>query len=87
MDPNCITGKYLLHYLYDSTRMVLRFRAPVQSQYRRVGGQIESLSWNTAGGFGSALNAFMGQNYGARKVDRIKQGYAFPFGFWCAGQL
>lgn len=43
---------------------------------QRVGGQIESLSWNTADGFGSALNAFMGQNYGARKVDRIKQGYS-----------
>ena len=41
---------------------------------QRVGGQIESLSWNTADGFGAALNAFMGQNYGARKTDRIRKG-------------
>ena len=37
---------------------------------QRVGGQIESVSWNTADGFASALNAFIAQNYGARKKDR-----------------
>ena len=42
---------------------------------QRVGGQIESVSWNTADGFGTALNAFIGQNYGAGKMDRVKKGY------------
>ena len=42
---------------------------------QRVGGQIESLSWNTADGFGSALNAFMGQNYGAGKKTESNRGY------------
>ncbi|XCP85233.1 MATE family efflux transporter [Roseburia hominis] len=41
----------------------------------RVGGQIESVSWNTADGFGAALNAFVGQNYGAKKSERIREGY------------
>lgn len=44
---------------------------------QQVGGQIESISWNTAEGFGSAINAFAAQNYGAGKLERIKKGYRF----------
>jgi Na+-driven multidrug efflux pump len=40
----------------------------------RVGSQIESLSWLIGGGFGSALVAFIGQNYGAGKWRRIHRG-------------
>jgi Na+-driven multidrug efflux pump len=29
----------------------------------------------TADGFSSAISAFTGQNYGARKIERIKEGY------------
>lgn len=42
---------------------------------QRVGSQIEGLSWATAEGFGAAMNAFTGQNYGARKHVRIKNSY------------
>lgn len=42
---------------------------------QKVGAQIESISWMTAGGFQGALAAFVGQNYGAGKEDRIKHGY------------
>jgi len=42
---------------------------------QNVGASIEALSWNTALGFSTALTAFTGQNYGADKYDRIKQGY------------
>ena len=42
---------------------------------QRVGGQIESLSWMTAQGFGTAINAFTGQNYGAGNFERVKKGY------------
>ena len=56
------------------TRMVSAFGAGAIAT-QRVGGQIESVSWNTADGFGTALNAFIGQNYGAGKMDRVKKGY------------
>ncbi len=42
---------------------------------QRVGGQIECISWMTAEGFGSAMNAFTGQNFGAKFYDRMKKGY------------
>ncbi len=40
-----------------------------------VGAQIESISWMTAEGFSAALTAFVGQNYGARNIDRVQEGY------------
>lgn len=42
---------------------------------QKVGSQIEAISWMTAEGFGAALTAFVGQNYGAKKYDRILKGY------------
>ncbi len=46
---------------------------------QRVGGQVESISWMSAEGFGAAINAFIAQNYGARKLDRAKKGYLHAF--------
>lgn len=66
------------------TRMIAGFgEAAVATQ--RVGGQIESVSWNTADGFAAAMNAFAAQNYGAGKMDRVKKGYrlsAITVGMW-----
>ena len=56
------------------TRMVANF-GDAATAAQRVGSQIESVSWNTADGFAAALNAFVGQNFGARKMDRVKKGY------------
>ncbi len=42
---------------------------------QKVGCQIEAITWMTAGGFSTALSSFVGQNYGAKKFDRIKKGY------------
>ncbi|NMA94635.1 MAG: MATE family efflux transporter [Clostridiales bacterium] len=42
---------------------------------QNVGSQIESISWMTAGGFSTAISAFVGQNYGAKKWGRIRRGY------------
>lgn len=47
---------------------------------QKVGSQIESISWMTAEGFGSAVNAFVAQNYGAGKKKRVKKGYFSAMG-------
>lgn len=61
------------------TRMVSGYGAEAVAT-QRVGGQIESISWNTADGFAAALNAFIGQNYGAGKIERVKKGYCAALG-------
>jgi Na+-driven multidrug efflux pump len=48
---------------------------PVPIAVQKVGSHIEAISWMTAGGFSSALSAFVGQNFGAGKWDRIQKGY------------
>ena len=42
---------------------------------QRVGSQIESVSWMVGDGFSAAVNAFLGQNYGAKRYDRVRRGY------------
>ena len=53
-----------------TTRLVASYGAGAVAAVD-VGTQIESLSWLVGGGFGSAVTAFIGQNYGARRQDRI----------------
>lgn len=67
-----------------NTRMVSAFGAEAIAT-QRVGGQIESISWNTADGFATALNAFIAQNYGAGEMGRVKKGYRasqWTVGIW-----
>ncbi len=47
---------------------------PVAIAVQKVGSQIESISWMTAQGIGAALSSFVGQNYGAQKLDRVEKG-------------
>lgn len=56
------------------SRIVSSYGAPAIT-VSRVGSQIESLSWLIAGGYSSALTAFVGQNYGAGKWTRIHKGF------------
>ena len=46
---------------------------PVAIAVQKVGSQIESISWNSCEGLASALSSFVGQNYGAKKIDRINK--------------
>jgi putative MATE family efflux protein len=56
------------------TRIIAGFGAmPIAVQ--SIGSQIESISWMTSEGFASAISAFVGQNYGAGKLKRIREGY------------
>lgn len=42
---------------------------------QKIGLQIESISYMTIGGLNGAVIAFMGQNYGANNMERIREGY------------
>lgn len=42
-----------------------------------IGAQIEAVTWMTGAGFSTALASFVGQNYGARNFQRIRQGYSY----------
>src|SRR5690606_15601536 len=53
---------------------------PLPIAVQKVGSQIESISWLTAGGFQTAMSAFIGQNYGAKKWDRVYKGYFVGIG-------
>jgi Na+-driven multidrug efflux pump len=59
-----------------SQRIEARFGAAAFAT-GRIGAQIESLTWLIGGGFSSALVAFVGQNYGAGKTERINRGVKF----------
>jgi putative MATE family efflux protein len=55
-------------------RLIADF-GPTPVAVQKVGSQIESISWMTASGFSVALSAFVGQNFGAGKRDRVYEGY------------
>lgn len=45
-----------------------------------TGGQIEGLTWNTSGGFSTALGTFTAQNYAAGNIDRVTKAYKRTIG-------
>ncbi|MCL2406823.1 MAG: MATE family efflux transporter, partial [Defluviitaleaceae bacterium] len=67
------------------TRMVFDadFGGTAAQSVMRIGGEIESLSWLIGGGFGSAVTAFIGQNYGANKWTRIHKGRRIAIATMC----
>lgn len=77
--PTAIQGMVYCMISMVLTRMVAAFGAEAIAT-QRVGGQIESVSWNTADGFAAALNAFVGQNYGAKKWTVCRKAIGYPFG-------
>lgn len=74
--PASVQATMYCFFSMTLTRFVSTFGAEAVA-VSRVGGQIESVSWNTADGFSSAINSFCGQNYGGKKYDRIHRGYRF----------
>jgi putative MATE family efflux protein len=71
------SGAFTLFAMIIARRLSYFGDMPIAIQ--KVGSQIESISWMTASGFGTALSAFVGQNYGAKAYDRIKKGYKEAF--------
>lgn len=76
--PTALQGSIYCFISMMLTRMVANF-GPGAVATLRVGGQIESVCWNTSDGFAAALNAFVGQNYGGGKPERIRKGYSLSF--------
>lgn len=76
--PTAIQGSMYCMISMVLTRMVASFGADAVA-VQRVGGQVEALSWNIADGFAAAINAFVAQNYGAYKMDRVRRGYRISF--------
>ena len=71
--PVCLENTLFPLLTMFTTRFEAGFGASAVSM-SRVGTQIESLSWLVGAGFGAALTAFVGQNFGAGKHDRVSSG-------------
>ena len=84
--PTAVQGMAYCAISMVLTRMVSGYGAEAVAT-QRVGGQIESISWNTADGFAAALNAFIAQNYGAGKMDRVKKGSEPLYGQSVSGEI
>ena len=71
--PICLESTLFCFLTMIVSRFEVSFGAHVAA-VSRVCSQVESLSWLVGGGFGSAMVTFVGQNYGAGKVQRISDG-------------
>ncbi|MBQ8663815.1 MAG: MATE family efflux transporter [Eubacterium sp.] len=76
--PNALQSIFFCVISMVLTRIIAGFGdAAVATQ--RVGDQLETLTWNAADGFAGAINAFVAQNFGALKLDRVRKGYRVAF--------
>lgn len=66
---------------------IISYFGPIPIAVQKIGSQIESISWMTTDGLAIASTAFVGQNLGANKNNRILKGIktlttiSFLFGF------
>ncbi len=72
--PSCV-----FNAIFTMVGMII---AIIISQYgkeaiaaQKVGSQIEAISWMTAGGFSTAMSTYVGQNVGAKKFERVIDGF------------
>ena len=76
--PNALQGTLYCLISMVLTRVVAGF-GDVAVATQRLGEQLEALTWNAADGFAGAIGAFVAQNFGARKMPRIRKGYQLSF--------
>jgi len=81
--PICLEHTLFPLLTMVTTRFEVSFGAFAAS-ISRVGTQVESLSWLVGAGFGAALTAFVGQNFGAGKMERISQSFRYAAFFLTA---
>ena len=60
-------------------KMIATFGADAVAA-QKIGLQIESVTYMVTGGLNGAVASFIGQNYGAKKYDRLHRGYHIALG-------
>jgi Na+-driven multidrug efflux pump len=84
--PLCVVSFFFTFFTMFISRLAASFGAGAIAVYR-VGSQIESVCWLVGEGTATSLAAFVGQNYGAVKWDRIKSGIKMALASWCSWGL
>jgi putative MATE family efflux protein len=81
--PLCVVGFLFTFFTMFISRLAAAFGSGAIAVYR-VGSQIESVCWLTGEGIATSVAAFVGQNYGAMKHDRIREGVKLGLISWCS---
>jgi putative MATE family efflux protein len=81
--PLCIVGFLFTFFTMFISRLAAEFGAGAIAVYK-VGSQIESVCWLTGEGIATSVAAFVGQNYGAMKHERIRIGVRLALLSWCS---
>jgi putative MATE family efflux protein len=81
--PLAVVSVLFTFFTMFINRLAAAFGAGVIAVYR-VGTHIESLTWLTGEGISTSVAAFVGQNYGAMKWNRIKEGVKIALISWCS---
>jgi putative MATE family efflux protein len=81
--PLCLMSVLFTFFTMFMSRFAARFGAGAIAVYR-VGSHIESICWLTGEGVATSMSAFIGQNYGAGRWDRIRRGIRLAITAWCS---
>lgn len=78
--PAAIQSAFFTFIAMTVSRLIVRVsgdQLAAVTAAQKVGSQLESLSWLVSGGIATALGAFVGQNFGAKKYRRVFQGVRY----------
>jgi putative MATE family efflux protein len=81
--PLSVVSIFFTFFTMFISRLAAGFGAGAIAVYR-VGTQIESVCWLTSEGIATSVSAFVGQNYGAAKFARIREGVRTALVSWCS---
>ncbi|MDR1588966.1 MAG: MATE family efflux transporter [Oscillospiraceae bacterium] len=72
--PAALEGFCFTFFIILVSRVVASFGSEALA-VQRIGNQADQFSYFIAAGYGAALTAFIGQNYGAGRFDRIRRAF------------
>lgn len=76
--PICVESVLFCGLSMTVSRFIATFGAGALATFR-VASNVESLCWLTCIGMSTSVTSFVGQNFGAGRMDRIKAGVRFAF--------